>query len=397
MERLNEITLFEDLLTTPKNSLVEQAMEDGRIPIGYNCCTVPIPLLNVGKLFSVCLRAPEVFDTETSNFYMSSFNCSYSRSILQCAIDGNYDFLSGLVFSASCVHIHRVEHNLEILDFGKEKENFLSYVIDTPRKIFEASIEALANDLEKLAQEMSKNYGVEINKETLEESIKKYNEFNTILKEISDMRKEKNPRITGAEWHTVYAATRVAPMDLLIKPLKALKKALEKRTPMEKTGPRIMVMGSHLDNPEFTRLFEEQGCTVVADRHCFGSLPGMEIIKTTGNPYRDLAVHFLEKSECPRMMEKSQDRIDHLMNWVEEYHVDGIILEVMKFCDLWGWEVLKLQEAAKKKGIPTVKFEREYQLTGEGQMRTRVQAFIESIHNKEIDSAIKKEATMNEG
>lgn len=87
-------------------------MSDGRKAVGYNCSMVPEPLLSVDGIFPVCLRAPEISDTEIANFYLSPFNCSYSRCLLQNSMDGNFDFISGFVFADSCVHIDRVEHNM---------------------------------------------------------------------------------------------------------------------------------------------------------------------------------------------------------------------------------------------------------------------------------------------
>ena len=39
-----------------------------------------------------------------------------------------------------------------------------------------------------------------------------------------------------------------------------------------------MLVGSEIDDTEFTKLVEMCGARVVADRYCFGSLPGREEI-----------------------------------------------------------------------------------------------------------------------
>ena len=64
MTQLTEMRFFEDLLETPRNSLVEEAITNGRIPLGYNCYQVPEPLLSMGQSFPVRLRAPGVMSTE---------------------------------------------------------------------------------------------------------------------------------------------------------------------------------------------------------------------------------------------------------------------------------------------------------------------------------------------
>ncbi len=386
MERLKEMKVFQDVIASSKNPLVQQAIEEGGVPIGYNCCMVPAPLLSVGRLFPIHLRAPEVQSTELADFYLSQFNCSYSRCILQAGLDGVYDWLDGVVFAASCVHTQRVEHNLKLLGVNGEKRNYLSYVIDTPRKVFPAGMYALEEDLRTLGGALSEHYGVDTSDAAVAVAIGEYNEFNAVLKSIADLRLDAHPKISGTEWHTVFTACQAVPRDLLLKPLKSLKTALDKRDGFMEDVPRVMVMGSRFDNPAFTQLIEDQGCIVVADRYCFGSLPGLEPIPEDGNPYANLAHHFMEHSDCPRMIEMFDDRIEHMLDWAAAYEVDGVMLEVMKFCDLWGWEVIKLDKACQEAGIPTVRFEREYQLSGEGQLRTRVQAFVESVVMKRLNA-----------
>lgn len=389
LEKLKELDFFKGLLSASENDLVKKAIEDGRIAIGYNCSMIPEPLLSVGKLFPICLRAPEVDDAETGTFYLSQFDCPYSRYILQNAIEGNYDFLSGLIFNNACVHIDRVEHTLRITDRLPRKENFLSMVFGMAKKVFPAGQDALTEKLREVAGELNAHFGVDMSDAAVAQAIKDYNKCVKLLKEIADMRLEEYPRITGAEWHTVYAATKCAPKDMLIEPLKKLKAALKKREPDKTDMPRIMVMGSDIDDPAYTELIEAQGCRVVADRYCFGSLPGLELISEEGDPYRALADHYMMNTQCPRMMDESHKRRDYMLDAVKEYRVDGVIYEVMKFCDLWGWEALKMGEYSKENGIPFLKFDREYKFSGEGQMRTRVQAFIERLRNINVDEALK--------
>jgi len=185
----------------------------------------------------------------------------------------------------------------------------------------------------------------------------------------------------------------VAPKDLLIEPLHRLREALEKRKELGSYKARVMVVGSILDNTQFTELIESQGGLVVADRYCFGSLPGMEDIPETGDPFESLARHYMESCECPRMMERDADRLASLDRWADEYLADGILFETMKFCDMWGYEGLSMVSEERRKLRPIVKMEREYAFSGEGQLRTRIQAFLELIETRRLTSALKCEQT----
>lgn len=64
---------------------------------------------------------------------------------------------------------------------------------------------------------------------------------------------------------------------------------------------------------------------------------------------------------------------------VKEFNVDGVISERLMFCDLWGFEQYMLNKSLKDANIPHLLLEREYIMSGLGQMKTRVQAFLETI------------------
>ena len=78
---------------------------------------------------------------------------------------------------------------------------------------------------------------------------------------------------------------------------------------------------------------------------------------------------------------------------VEEYHADGIIYEQMKFCSYWSFErTLQSHVLAEEYHIPTLSIDRPYQAKSSGQLRTRVQAFVESLEIKKIKARREKEA-----
>ncbi len=390
MKKLKELSFFESLLEDPKNHLVEKAIEQGRIAIGYNCYVVPEPLISAGKVFPVWMRAPGITSTPQADYYLSSVICSYAKSILEYGLDGEYDFIGALIFAASCDHIRRSGQHFHLLNLNDDDDKFFTYVLDTPHKVNEAGIHWLINDMKKAVDKLNENYNANINEDTLRESIKELNKFNRLMKSIGDMRKGDRPKITGTEFHKVYGASKVAPKDMLIEPLKRLRAELEARESDITDETRLMVVGPNIDNPEFIQLIENQNAIVVADRFCFGSLPGMELIDEEGDPYYNIVKHYLETCQCSRMMEKGKERIEYCSNIAKEYNAEGIVFETMKFCDLWGYEGLTYVDGIKAHNIPIVRIEREYSLTGEGQFRTRIQAFVESIKNKKELSVLNK-------
>ncbi len=143
-----------------------------------------------------------------------------------------------------------------------------------------------------------------------------------------------------------------------------------------------------MDDFKFTELMEQCGALVVVDRYCFGTFPGYEHIELDENdPVRSLAKYYLDASVCPRYMskEKKDQRIEYIKDLVDEYKAEGVLFEALKFCDFWGYEKSVASEIISKDfGIPTVNVETSYTVQSSGQLKTRVQAFVENLEIKRI-------------
>jgi benzoyl-CoA reductase/2-hydroxyglutaryl-CoA dehydratase subunit BcrC/BadD/HgdB len=92
-----------------------------------------------------------------------------------------------------------------------------------------------------------------------------------------------------------------------------------------------------------------------------------------------LAERYMNHPPCPRMIAAHGQRFEFIKKMAEEYGADGIICERLKFCDLWAGESALLRWDSREAGIPLLVLEKEYSLGGLGQLRTRVQSFIESM------------------
>ncbi len=365
---------LDELLQIPQNRLVEQASSDGRIPIGYSCSFVPEALLMADRLFPVRLQAPGVAGTEIADNYLSGFICSYARSLLEFALEDRYDLIKGFVFVPSCAHMQRLFDNLEYL-----KKPVFNHILDVPRKVSEATIDWQAEELRLLSKRLESHFGVNMGNASLIKAIDEWNAFSAAIESIGELRKSPEPPITGTEFHRIVMASLVSPKDLILPYINELRSVIEKRTEGKKYRARLMLAGSHLHDPEFIRIIESQGGLVVADRICTGSIPGLKAIEVNGDPIRALAEYTFKKTLCPRMMENFDLRLKNIIDTFKEYKADGVAIEIIKFCDLWGVDSMPMVSALRKEGIPVLKLEREYRLGGEGQLRTRVQAFIESL------------------
>ena len=147
--------------------------------------------------------------------------------------------------------------------------------------------------------------------------------------------------------------------------------------------------GSEIDDLDFSRLLEEAGALIVADRYCYGSFPGREKIelKEEEDILRTICLHYMQTSECARYMsqEKITQRRETIDRLARDFRADGIIFEQMKYCDFWAFErPLASHILEDEYGWPVLSIDRSYNVRGSGQLRTRFQAFVEALEIKKI-------------
>lgn len=394
MKDLKHLIYFENLLQEANNDLVKQATSDGKLAIAYTCYHIPEVLLNLDNCFSVRLRAPRTGSMDIATYYMSSFLCGYSKAILERGIEGGYNFLSALIGSETCSEMNRTYEHFELLNLVPNDKFFVSFV-DSPFKIEKHTVKHYANQLRvKVLDKLQEVYGIDTSDEALRKAVEEHNEICRLITEIGEYRKEENPRITGYEFHVLCVATYCCPKYLILDKLRETAEELKAREPDAKKNYRakIVVVGSEMDDPDFTKLIEDSGALVVADRFCFGSLPGREeiILNDKDDVLTQIALHYMKTSQCPRYMshEKVEGRRDYVKHLVDEYKADGVMYEQIKFCEYWGYErALASYVMSGDYGVPTAAVDRQYTASASGQLRTRVQAFVESLEIKKIQKA----------
>ena len=391
MKDLQHLIFFEELLQQANNDLVQQAVRGGQLALGYNCYYIPEVLLNLPGCFSSRLRAPNSSTAEIASYYMTNRNCPYVRCILERAIEGGYNYLNALFGAEGCAAMERMEEHFALLH-PVQNDRFFTTIIDPPMKGDQTSLDYYKAQLQlKVLDALRDHYGVDTSDAALRAAIDKHNRLCRVITDIGDLRKLENPPLTGYEYHVIVLVSQVCPHDLILPLLEETLAELKTRQPEEKFPfrARVVLAGSEIDDPEFTKLLEMCGAMVVADRYCFGGFPGREEIAVQDGETAFDAVcrHYLHHNQCVRFMDgaKIDQRHQELRRLAQDYHADGVIYESMKFCEFWSYEkVLASHVLQQEMGIPCCTIEKEYTLGSVGQLRTRFQAFVESLEIKKL-------------
>ena len=393
MQDLKHMITYEKWLEDASNPLIKEAQDEGKYAIGYTCYHMPEVLLNLDNCFSVRMRAPRVGSIDISTYYMSNYTCEFARSLLEYGIEGGYGFLDGIAGVDACSAMNRCYEYLEILKCNEKPHFFVTHT-DVPYKVEEYNFDQVAIQMrERLLAVMHEKLGTDVSDEAIRKAVELHNEMCRVITEIGNFRKEENPRITGYEFHVICLASYCCPTAKILPYLKETLEEIKTRKPDDKNKfrARVLVVGSEIDDLNFSRLLEESGAMIVADRFCYGSLPGREEIKLNDHEdiVRQIARHYMLTSECPRYMaeEKVLQRKETVDKLAKEFKADGIIYEQMKYCDFWAFErPLASHIMTEEYGWPTLSIDRSYNVHNSGQLRTRFQAFVEALEIKKIRS-----------
>jgi bzd-type benzoyl-CoA reductase N subunit len=362
-------TLFNPVLQNWKN-------QGGKI-VGYFCSTVPEEIITAAGLAPIRMRATGSTSTEMSDAYFSSINCSFARHCFNLALTGEFKFLDGVICVNSCDHVRRIYDNwIRFVPDTKFVE-----VMSLPRKTEPAQVAWYRDEINLLRGKLEKHFGVKITDKTLWKAIKLHNETRRLQKKLYGLRKQEKPPITGAGALAVMVAGTAMPKaqynDMLRELLDELKGA---------EGPgshraRLLIVGGILDDPAYIKVIEDQGGLVVADSLCFGTrIMWVEVDESLSDPAEALAKYYVaDRPSCPRFYGEHDNRAKYVIDMCREFKCDGVIAERLMFCDPWAVEHYMLGQDLKAAGIAMLKLDREYITGGIGQLRTRIQAFLETI------------------
>lgn len=336
--------------------------------IAIFCDYIPHEILHAAGLISqrvsgdgkVTRKARSVFPTYMCSYAM---NCIYS-------IWANLIEYQGFVFANSC-HAMETLHEF-IREYVQGKPVI---IIDVPRKSDPSAVEFYTSELSKFKEIIEEKFLVQISDEKLRESIRLSNIKRRLVLEIENLIINKKLLLTANEMISLNNCATINSEEFINKATQIVNIGAVQDNIL-KSGPRILVSGSIHTPMDIVQLVQEYGGKVVTCDNCnsFRSLIGE--IDCDEEPIRAIAQRYLRKRSCARQTDINQ-RITELVNLVNNYKIDGVILSVVKFCPDQAYWIITMADELKRRDIPFLIIDDEYSSESSGQIHTRVQAFLE--------------------
>ena len=369
---MTAIDTMRDTLNHPEG-LMDNWKAQGKKIVGCRCTYVPEEMiLAAGMIPYPTFGTAEAIKLADS--YFQSCVCEFIRNIFDQALEGKSAYLDALVVANTCDTVRKLyDHwNTYIKDSP-------CYIINNPQMLCNPSNhDFYVKELERFKEWLEQLSGNKITDEALWQAIGVYNENRALLRELYSLRKSDPPAISGTECLEISMANSLMPKDEANKVLRQAIDELKAGGAGAVEGPRILITGSIIDNPDLIRMVEECGAAVVADDICTSAKLFWHDMSTNGNPIE--AIYNYNNNRCVcACMHPSDARYDYLWGMVKDFNVDGVIYFNMKHCHPFLFESPLYRDKLQASDVPTIMLETGHDLSGIGQLKTRVQAFIEML------------------
>ena len=370
---------------------VKELKAEGKKIIGYPCIYVPIEMMTALDLVPYRIygdiREPV---TEADRGLQTAF-CPIMRSAFDLGLKGKYDFLDGMVAAHSCdpqEKCMRVWMSLIKYPY--------THFLDVPGTLHEGSLEYFKGQLIALKKTLEAFTGKIITQTGLREAIEAQNLQRALVRELYDLRKPDPPLISGTETLQVVKALTSIPVeegnDLL---RQVITEVTQRKDGPQKKPARLLVWGNTMDDIAHVETIEGDEANIVMDDHCGGSRAYRTDVELTEDLVDGLADNYLVKLVPPRTFREAvrgetrkdwtadlESRFGYIGEYIKEWNVNGVIMQLVRYCDPHGFEQPAIKDYFDSLGIPNIYLEHDYSEGALAPLRTRAQGFLEVIGQK---------------
>jgi benzoyl-CoA reductase/2-hydroxyglutaryl-CoA dehydratase subunit BcrC/BadD/HgdB len=364
----------------PESVVVKEWKASGRKVIGWYNPYVPEEIIHAAGVLPFEVTGDnEPVQMQGAEAHIYSNSCSKIRTCWQMQLDGQYRFLDGYVSSHMCDQDMRLS---EVWAYYAR----LPYMdnIYAPRKRDEVAVQLYVKDIEDFRNRLSQYLACRVPDQHIADSIKVYNRGRELMGQLYELRKRDRPPVTGAEAVEVSKAAARLPREQFNELMEQLLEEIERTgREVEKTR-RLMIIGSDLHNTNLIARLESLDAVVVVDEMDIGVRRASGQVDTQLPPMEALARYYILGRPVDKHNWDSDGRLEFIGEMAEQYKVDGVVSQIVRFCTYNGWDKFDLKKQMEEADIPLLELDMEYGHPGGSQVQIRAEAFMEMVESRAL-------------
>ncbi|NJD53953.1 MAG: 2-hydroxyacyl-CoA dehydratase [Candidatus Methanoperedens sp.] len=368
------------------------ARRKGRKVVGWFNYNIPEEIIHALGLIPVRLgTGGNDRLVEIGARYISTKNCVFTRELVGLFAENQDPYIKNsdiVAADATCLQTYRaaevIKHyfKINIVILGVPR----NFSLPEGQEYFEKELEFFTKKLEAVA-------GKKLDTNKLAGSIKLYNDIRKSIKELYKYQAISKSTIKWREVfdvvHAGFYLDREKYLSLLHELLGELREQHGEPVIGNLNGDaRILVSGSIIPpgDTKLINIIEQVGGRIVSDELWSGLNPSMniEIREASIKGIADGYINRVPHAALPYLDLETDGRLKNLKRIINDHKAQGVIFHTLRFCDPFTFKASETKDVLKKEGIPLLEIHTEYAGSDLEAIRTRAEAFVEMIKNKEI-------------
>ncbi|SFL87351.1 Benzoyl-CoA reductase/2-hydroxyglutaryl-CoA dehydratase subunit, BcrC/BadD/HgdB [Desulfomicrobium norvegicum] len=362
---------------------LQDAKAQGRKIIGTFCVFVPEELALAVDAVQVGLCAGADAGKEAAETLVPRNTCALIKSFI------------GFKLARLCPYTESCDLIVgETTCDGKKKayeafaEHAPMYVMEVPQTKTESARALWKAEVLRYMARLEELTGRKVTAEKLAEAIKTVNARRRALQRLNRLRAAVPAPISGRD---VLLINQVSFYDDPIRftaSINTLCDQLEERIKAgdgvaPKDAPRVMLSGCPMAVPNWKLpyVIESSGAVIVGEESCIGTRNTRDLTDESGQTLEEMIDALCErymKIDCA-CFTPNAERLDNVETMAKDLKVDGVIQYALMFCQPYAHEGIKVEKRLTAGGVPSMSLETDYSMEDIEQLKTRVEAFLETV------------------
>lgn len=361
---------------------IKEAHEAGKKVVGMYCVFSPSEIALAADAISVTLCGTTQGPIEDAEKELPRNLCPLIKSSYGFAITDKcpYFYFSDVLLAETTCDGKKKMYEL----MGKIKPMHIMNLPQTAND--EDSLELWKKEMVKFKNFLEEKLQVEITDEKLRDAIKLMNRERDAMKRLHKLNAHKPAPLSGmdmmlAQWLKGFNVDKEAGINLIERLIAEVEERMEKGIyAFDENAPRILLTGCPIGSgsEKVLKALEEAGASVVALENCTG-YKGLDVmVDETKDPITALAEKYLS-TPCS-CMTNNNGRLDLIGRLAKEYDVDGVVDLTWQACHTYNIESFTVKRFVQEElNLPFIQIETDYSDSDTGQVKVRVEAFLETI------------------
>lgn len=371
---------FEEFSDARKNGFlkVKALKESGKKVAGIFCTFTPQEILDAAGFVSVGLCGMSAETIPDAEVDLPKNLCPLIKSSYGFYVSDKcpYTYFSDLIVGETTCDGKKKMYEL----MGKGKKTFILHL---PQGEDEFEIDNWAKELRRFKEFIEKEYNVEITEEKLREAAKLRNIERIERRKLLEVQLKNPAPATGMDlYKTMDGVGFLFDEQERIDKIRGLREQIEaeNNTKQNEGKKRILVTGCPIGGvlDKTVGAIERNNGNVVCFENCSGIKSCIRLVdEKSSDMIKAIAERYLSIG-CA-VMTPNDARMKNLEELVKEFNVDGVVNITLHACTSYDVESKLVSDLMKELNIPYLSLESDYTEGDEGQLLTRIQAFIEML------------------